>query len=75
MQEAAARSPYYTAHDISELVGVGRTKAYEVIAKLNEELEAKGFFTFRGKVPRKYADERLNIVREVAELGRKEVTA
>lgn len=61
------KDAYYTAAQISSLVGCGRSKAYEVIAKLNTELEAKGFITFRGKVPRKYAQERMNIVREVEE--------
>lgn len=69
------REPYYSAQQICELVGCCKSKAYEVIAMMNAELKEKGFITFRGKVPRKYADERLNIVREVAELNEKEVLA
>lgn len=38
--------------------GVSRTKAYEMIKKLNKELEEKGFLTVAGRVSRQYYMER-----------------
>lgn len=50
---------YMTAADIMVCVGVGRSKAYEIIKSLNDELERDGFLTFPGKVPERKLRERL----------------
>lgn len=44
--------------DIMELFGCSKAKAYQVIADLNHELERKGFLYVRGRVSRKYFEER-----------------
>lgn len=44
--------------DVKARLGVKNSKAYEIIRKLNSELERKGFLTVRGKVPEKYFFER-----------------
>lgn len=44
--------------DIMELFGCSRAKAYQVISELNHELERKGFLYVRGRVSRKYFEER-----------------
>lgn len=44
--------------DVKARLGVGDTKAYAIIKKLNKELESKGYLTVRGKVPEKYFKER-----------------
>ena len=33
-----AKKLYYTAAEVAEMVGVGRTSAYGIIKKLNQEL-------------------------------------
>ena len=68
MQAKLTSGAYYNAAHIIELTGCARTKAYEVIAQLNAELEAKGYVTFRGRVPKRYAEERLFIEREMRQL-------
>ena len=35
------------------------TKAYAIIKEYNAELEAKGYFTMRGKCPRKYFERKI----------------
>lgn len=50
---------YYTCKDVMELLGICQTKAYEVIRQLNKELQAKGYITVRGKVSKKYFEERI----------------
>ncbi|MBR6084559.1 MAG: hypothetical protein IKP61_02960 [Spirochaetales bacterium] len=41
---------FYFAKDIEEMLDVKETKAYQVIVTLNQELEEKGFMTFKGRV-------------------------
>lgn len=41
---------YITANDIMEILGVGRSKAYEIVRVMNEELENAGYNIIKGKV-------------------------
>jgi len=50
---------FVTYEEVQEDFGVSRTKAYEIIKKLNEELEQAGYLTVRGRVSRKYYLERI----------------
>lgn len=49
---------YLTAMDVSELLGVSRSKAYQIIKSLNVELAEKGYIVLSGKVPTKYLQEK-----------------
>lgn len=44
--------------DIMRLFGCSRAKAYQVISELNHELERKGVLYVRGRVSRRYFEER-----------------
>lgn len=48
---------YYTAMDVKEMLGVSRGKAYQLVKKLNEELDEKGFIVIAGRIPKKFFDE------------------
>ena len=48
-----------TAKEISEELGISKTLAYEIMQKLNKELEAKGYFVIKGKVSRRYLSEQI----------------
>ena len=48
-----------TAKEISEELGISKTLAYQIMEKLNKELEAKGFFVIKGKVSRRYLSEQI----------------
>lgn len=51
---------FYTAKDLMAILNVSRSRAYYIIAKLNKELDEKGFIVpKRGQVLKSYADERL----------------
>ena len=43
----------------SQMLGIGMTKAYAIIKEYNAEFEAKGYFTMRGKYPRKYFEQKI----------------
>ena len=49
---------FVTFEEVQEDFGVSRTKAYELIKQLNEELEQAGYLVIRGRVSRKYYLER-----------------
>ena len=49
---------FVTFEEVQEDFGVSRTKAYELIKQLNEELEQAGYLIVRGRVSRKYYLER-----------------
>lgn len=47
-----------TKEDVMEITGYKKTKAYNIITELNNELKEKGYHTWRAKVPEKYFRER-----------------
>ena len=53
------KEAFIDAGEISQMLGIGMTKAYAIIKKYNAELEAKGYFTMRGKCPRKYFEQKI----------------
>ncbi len=53
------KEAFIDASEISQMLGIGMTKAYAIIKEYNAELEAKGYFTMRGKCPRKYFEQKI----------------
>lgn len=53
------KDAFIGAKEISQVLGIGMTKAYAIIKEYNAELEAKGYFTMRGKCPRKYFEQKI----------------
>lgn len=51
-----ANKLYYTASEVAEMIGVGRTTSYGIIKKLNKELEKEGYLVVDGKLPKEYFD-------------------
>ena len=49
---------FYNVHDVMNILNVGKTKAYKVMAELNAELTEKGFMVVNGKVSRAYFKKR-----------------
>ena len=49
---------YYTAEEISKMIGVGKTSAYAIVKKLNKELSDKGYIVVSGKIPKNYFNEK-----------------
>ena len=55
------KAEFYTAIDVATILGISRASAYRTIDRLNRELEKEGYFTFSGKVSKKYFHERMYI--------------
>ncbi len=47
--------------EIVEILGCSQSKAYKIMKKLNDELEAKNKIIISGRVPRRYFMERLSV--------------
>ena len=47
--------------EVQELLGISRSKAYQIIKELNSELSQEGFITINGRISRKYFLERTRI--------------
>ncbi len=45
---------FYTAMEVSEMLGVSKGCAYRVIRRLNDELREKGYIVIAGKIPKQY---------------------
>ncbi len=56
---------YVTAQEVSETLGVSLAKGYDIIRRLNAELENRGYLTVRGKTSRAYFNEKLYIGKAV----------
>ena len=45
--------------DVMQILGISRSAAYKLMRQINSELENKGYIVIRGKVSRKYFEERI----------------
>ena len=48
-----------TAKDVAEICNISESTGYKIIKQLNEELKAKGFLVFRGRVSKAYFMEKM----------------
>ena len=53
----APPSTLMSVKEVMQAAGVGKNTAYQIIKKLNAELDAMGKLTFRGRVNRKFFEE------------------
>ena len=49
---------YYSASDVAEMLGISKASAYNLIKKLNTELEKAGYIVIQGKISRVYFAEK-----------------
>lgn len=49
---------FYSVEDVMSILGVGKSKAYQIMKQFNEELEGEGYFTVTGRVSKGYFDSR-----------------
>ncbi len=59
MGESFVMKLFYDSNDVKNLLGLGSIRTAQLrIKSLNEELQEKGFWTERGKVPKKFFHEK-----------------
>lgn len=52
------KAQFITAEEVQQVVGVSRSKAYQIVQSLNRELKSKGYITVSGKCPLRYFNEK-----------------
>ena len=52
------RAQFVTAEDVQKILGVSRSKAYQILQGLNRELKEKGYITISGKCPVSYFEQK-----------------
>lgn len=45
---------FITAEEVQKVLGVSRSKAYQIVQGMNRELRAAGYITIAGKCPIQY---------------------
>ncbi len=50
-----------TAAEVSQLLGVKKSMAYQIIRECNAELKAMGKLVIRGRVNKKYLEKKLDV--------------
>ena len=48
------RAQFITAEEVQKVLGVSRSKAYQIVQGMNRELRAAGYITIAGKCPIQY---------------------
>lgn len=57
-EKGGIKVSYYTHKEIQQILQVSTSKAYKIIRELNKQLEDMGYITIRGRVSKKYFNEK-----------------
>jgi hypothetical protein len=49
---------FLKVEDVMQILGISKSSAYNIMRQMNDELKKKGYVVIRGKVSRKYFEER-----------------
>ena len=50
---------YLTVQDVADMLGISKSKAYEIVRQMNQELQEKGYLTVAGRANSKYFHKRV----------------
>jgi len=50
---------FITASEAANLLGISKSKAYQIVRSLNDQLRKQGYITVAGKVSAKYFEEKI----------------
>jgi sugar-specific transcriptional regulator TrmB len=45
------KAQFITANEVAEVMGISRSKAYQIVRDMNRELKGMGYITVAGKCP------------------------
>lgn len=49
---------FITAEEAAKILGISKSKSYQILRSMNEELRKKGYITVAGRVSAKYFEEK-----------------
>ena len=48
------QAQFITATEVATIMGISRSKSYQIVREMNKELKAQGYLTVAGKCPAQY---------------------
>lgn len=48
------RAQFITAAEVADMLGISRSKSYQIVRDINKELKKEGYITIAGKCPVQY---------------------
>lgn len=48
------RAQFITAEEVAAMLGISRSKSYQLVREINKELKGQGYITISGKCPIQY---------------------
>lgn len=45
------KAQFITANEVAEVMGISRSKAYQIVREMNKELKEMGYITVAGRCP------------------------
>jgi len=52
-------SQFYTVNDVAQMLGISKSKSYQIIRDLSNQLKKKGYLTVSGKISKNYFNEKI----------------
>lgn len=52
-------SQFYDVNDVSKMLGISKSKSYQILRELASQMKAQGFITVAGKISKNYFDEKV----------------
>lgn len=52
---------FYTAQDVSKMLGISETSSYRLIKRLNDELKAEGYIIVPGRIGQSYFESKIKM--------------
>lgn len=52
------KAQFITANEVAEVMGISRSKAYQIVRMLNRELKEMGYITIAGKCPIQFFEQK-----------------
>ena len=53
------QAQFITAMEVAKIMGISRSKSYQIVREMNKELRAQGYITIAGKCPAQYFKQKL----------------
>lgn len=52
-------SQFYDVNDVSKMLGISKSKSYQILRELASQMKKQGFITVSGKISKNYFDEKV----------------
>lgn len=64
---------FVRADEVGELLGIGKSKAYQMVRQCNDELAKMGYIVIRGRCPRRYFEKKIYGLAESSVTGQSDL--